>query len=135
MKKVVLTITLLALNFIPAFAQKIPVEITPVQKITTSNDKFLEGDYVDFKITGTDKIVRGLIVKYVENGFAGQEAQLTINQFRALNSDEKYSGTIFVKGCSHEFAGAFFIDIAQYIRGGEVKIIPDKDIFTIWREE
>ncbi len=137
MKKPLLIILLSILAFQPALAEKTAVEITPVKKITTSNDKFLEGDYVDFKIIGSDKLVRGLIVKYEENGFGGKEAVLVIDQFRALNSNDKYSGTLSITGNQHNGAGAVldFEEIAFYIRGGEVKIIPDKDIFTIWREE
>ena len=118
-------------------AERTAVEITPVEKITTSNDKFLEGDYVDFKIVGSDKLVRGLIVKYEENGFGGKEAVLVIDQFRAVNSDDKYSGTLSLRGNEHTGAGAVLDleEIAFYIRGGEIKILPDKDIFTIWREE
>lgn len=135
MKKSLLALLLSILTFLPAIAEKTAVEITPVEKITTSNDQFLEGDYVDFKVVGSDKLVRGLIVKYEENGFGGKEAVLVIEQFRAINSDDKYSGTLLIRGNQHNSAGAFWGDYALYIRGGEVKIIPDKDIFTIWREE
>lgn len=137
MKKSLLALLLSILTFLPATAQRTAVEITPVEKITTSNDQFLEGDYVDFKVIGSDKLVRGLIVKYEENGFGGKAAVLVIDQFRAVNSDDKYSGTLSLRGNEHNGAGAVLDleEIAFYIRGGEVKIIPDKDIFTIWREE
>ncbi|MCM1009728.1 MAG: hypothetical protein NC390_02460 [Fusobacterium sp.] len=137
MKKSLLMLILSLLTFLPATAEKTAVEITPVEKITTSNDKFLEGDYVDFKVVGSDKLVRGLIVKYEENGFGGKEAVLVIDQFRAVNSNDKYSGTLSISGNQHNGAAAVLGlgEIGEYIRGGEVKIIPDKDIFTIWREE
>lgn len=137
MKKSLIALLLSILTFLPATAQRTAVEITPVEKITTSNDKFLEGDYVDFKVVDSDKLIRGLIVKYEENGFGGKEAVLVIDQFRAVNSDDKYSGTLSLRGNEHNGAGAVLDleEIAFYIRGGEVKIIPDKDIFTIWREE
>lgn len=136
MKKSLLALLLSLLTFLPAMAERTAVEITPVEKITTSNDQFLEGDYVDFKVVGSDKLVRGLIVKYEENGFGGKEAVLVIDQLRAVNSDDKYSGTLSLHGNEHNIAGAFWgVDYAPYIRGGEVTIIPDKDIFTIWREE
>lgn len=135
MKKNALTLILFALSLAPAFAERVLVDITPVNKISTAKDEFLEGDYVDFKVVDTDKIVRGLIVKYQENGMAGKEAQLTIEDFRALNSDEKYSGTVFIRGNLHDGAMFFFTDLANLVRGGEVKALPDKDVFTIWREE
>ncbi len=135
MKKLTLTLILFALSFGPVLAERVLVDITPVKKISTSKDEFMEGDYVDFKVIGTDKIVRGLVVKYQENGMAGKEAQLTIENFRALNSDEKYSGTVFLRGNLHDGAMLFFTDLANLVRGGEVKAIPDKDIFSLWREE
>lgn len=135
MKKTLLALMLSILAFQPALAEKTAVVITPVKKITTSNDRFLEGDYVDFKVVGSDELVRGLIVKYEENGFGGKEAQLTIDQFRSLNTNEKYSGTIFLKGSTHDGVAAVLgLDlIADYVRGGEIKIIPNKDVFTLWR--
>lgn len=135
MKKLVLTFLLSLLTLSPAFAERTLIDITPLHKISTSQDEFLEGDYVDFKIVGTDKLIRGLIVKYQENGMAGKEAQLTIENFRALNSDEKYSGTVFLRGNLHDGAMFFFTDFANFVRGGEVKALPDKDVFSIWREE
>ena len=136
MKQCLLVIISLLLTLTPAFAEKTMVEITPTKKISTSDKNLTEGNYVDFKIVGTDKQIRGLITKYDENGFAGKEATLTIDHFRAINSDEKYEGTITLKGTEHNAAGTFIeylADLAIYIRGGEITIIPDKDIFTLWR--
>lgn len=135
MKKfaIALILTILACN--NAFAGKTLVNITPSKKITTSNDKLSEGDFVDFKVVGTDKKLRGLIVKYQENGLGGQEAILVIDQFRALNSDEQYEGTISISGNQHNGIMEFFADFTDFIRGGEVTILPDKDIFSIWRIE
>ena len=76
MKKFLLLFILasLPLSVTPAFAKKELVNITPVEKITTANDKVMEGDYVNFKIVNTDKILRGLVVKYEPNGMLGKEA-------------------------------------------------------------
>ena len=98
MKRFIITAIICTLSFLPALAERVLVDVTPVKKISTAKNEFLEGDFVDFRVVGTDKLVRGLIVKYQENGFAGKEAQLTIDNFRAINSNEKYSGTIFLRG-------------------------------------
>ncbi len=135
MKKIIFTILLSALVFVPAYAAKTEVLITPLEKVTTSDDNLLEGDFIDFRVVGTEKKLRGLIVKYEENGFCGKEAVLVMDQFRALNSDDKYSGTISINGNQHNGIMEFFADFMLYVRGGEVTIVPDKDTFSLWREE
>lgn len=132
MKKIVLLLALLSLS-LPAFAEKTEVLITPIEKITTAGKGISEGDYVDFKVVGTDKKLRGLVVKYQENGFGGKEAILVVDRFRALNSDDKYEGTISINGNQHNGVMEFFSGWALYVRGGEVKILPDKDVFSLWR--
>lgn len=118
----------------PVFAEKTMIQITPTKKITTSNPKLTEGDYVEFKIINTDKKLKGLITKYRENSFGGQNAILVIDQFQDPTSQEKYEGTISLSGDEHYFAVEwFFLDYAAFIRGGEVHIRPNKDVFTIWR--
>ena len=131
-KRVFFTFLFLALNILPTFA-KTEILVTPIEKITTANNSINEGDYIDFKVLGTDKKLRGLIVKYQENGFGGIEAILVVDQFRAINSDDNYEGTIAINGNQHNQIMEFFASWAIYIRGGEVTILPDKDIFTLWR--
>ena len=117
-----------------AFAQKIPVEITPKEKITTSC-QIAEGDYLEFKVLNSTDIVRGTVTKYEPNGFGGKEAILIIDDFRTLNSDNKYSGTIALNGNQHNQIMEFFSFLAQFVRGGEVTVLPDKDIFNLWVEK
>ncbi len=131
-KRIFFTFLFLALNILPTFA-KTEILVTPIEKITTANNSVNEGDYIDFKVLGSDKKLRGLIVKYQENGFGGIEAILVVDQFRAINSDDKYEGTIAINGNQHNQIMEFFASWAIYIRGGEVTILPDKDIFTLWR--
>ena len=133
MKKIVVTL-LIMLNIMPAFAQRELVSITPTAKVTTANDKYLEGDNIDFKVVGSDKILKGLVVEYVQNGFAGKVAVLVISNFVDKNTGEKYAGTIVLNGNPHnqimEFVGP-----ENFVRGGEVTIRPNKDVFELWREE
>lgn len=131
-----LILTIMSLNIAtPVFAKKELINVTPVKKITTAHDTVTEGDYVDFKIVNTDKIIRGLVVKYEPNGWLGKEASLVIDQFQALNSNEKFDGTISLNGNQHNDIMEFFTWIDLWVRGGEVTILPDKDIFGLWREE
>ncbi len=134
MKKIFFSMLLAIISCLPTFAEKTVVEITPIQKITTATNKLAEGDYVEFKILNSEDKIRGLIVRYQENGFGGQEAILVIDQFRAINSDKKYEGTLVINGNQHNGVMEWLLlDFATYVRGGEVTIRPNKDIFTIWR--
>lgn len=130
-----LAIAMVSLNITPAFAEKTIISITPVKKITTAKDVISEGDYVDFKVLDSDTVIRGLVVKYEQNSWLGKEAILVIDQFRSLDdTDEKFSGTLSLSGNQHNQAGEFLTWFDLWIRGGEVTILPDKDVFSLWRE-
>ncbi|MBO7672170.1 hypothetical protein J6S88_02050 [bacterium] len=129
-----LVLTILFCEEIPVFAQKTAVEITPVQKITTSK-RISEGDYLEFKVLNNKDIVRGVVSKYEPNGFAGKEAILVIDNFKSLNSDNKYCGTIALNGNQHNQIMDFFTVFAQYVRGGEITILPEKNVFELWMEK
>lgn len=135
MKKTVLFLMLAIslLNIAPAQAREL-INVTPTAKITTANDQINEGDYVNFKIVNTDKIISGLVVKYEPNGWLGQEAILVIDQFHPQEGNEKYSGTISLNGNQHNDIMDFFTWFALWVRGGEVTILPDRDVFGLWRE-
>ena len=132
-----LIIILLAFISLPVHATKTMVEITPVKKITTSDDKLMEGDYVYFKDIKTGEQIQGLITDLKPNGFTGQEASVTITQFQAIDSNNKYEGSITIKGDEHKGVMSFYQwfigSLGELIRGGEVHIRPNKDVFTIWR--
>lgn len=122
------------LSNLDASSGKELVQITPVEKITTSHDKISEGDFVNFKIINTNTNVRGLITKYEPNGWLGKEAILVIDQFYTPETGEKYIGTICLQGNEHNQVMEFFTWIDLWVRGGEVTILPNKNIFSLWRE-
>lgn len=140
MKKLLLLITaIISFTFNPAFAvkEKTLITVTPLKKLTSSSKFLSEGDYVDFKEIETGDTIRGLITHYEENGFAGKEAVVVIEQFKALNSDKKISGNITLTGNAHSQSMEFLSAIAElctYVRGGEVTIRPNKDFFNLWSE-
>lgn len=121
------------------------LQVTPIKKVTTSNENLLEGDVVEFKViesTLPEKIKKGDIVSgyityYEPNGFAGKEAILHIEQFQTSNG-YKLNGMIFAKGNQHnqimEFKETLGIP-ALWMRGGEVNLIPKKDVFLLYPEK
>ena len=133
MKNIVkIFISLLLFNSLPCFATQEIVRITPVCKVTTANDKYQEGDNVAFRVINSDEIVDGLIVKYEPNGFAGKVAILVIDNFRSRNNGQKYYGTISLTGNPHDQIMEF-IGPENFVRGGEVTIKPNRDVFDLWR--
>jgi len=136
MKKVcgILILTIIFGGLQSVFAQKIPVEITPKEKITTSK-QISEGDYLEFKVLNSTDVIRGTITKYEPNGFGGKEAILIIDDFRTLNSDNNYYGTIVLNGNQHNQVMEFFSFLAEFVRGGEVTVLPEKNVFNLWMEK
>lgn len=121
------------------------IKVTPVKKITTSNENLLEGDIVEFKVIDSTlpekikkgDIVSGYITYYEPNGFAGKEATLHIEQFQTAKGD-KLDGMIYAKGDQHnqimEFKETLGIP-AIWLRGGEVNLIPKNDVFLLYMEK
>lgn len=142
MKKIFLFLTLFFV--MPAFSQQIKVEVTPTSKITTATERIQEGDYLDFKLVDDcllhkkGEIVSGLVKDYVPNGFAGEHAQLLIENFEFENGD-KLNGYIMLQGNKHHtlehFIDGFLNSCSLMLRGGEVKILPNKDKFILYMEK
>ncbi|MDR1167680.1 MAG: hypothetical protein LBK53_02155 [Heliobacteriaceae bacterium] len=124
-------------------AQKIPLKITPDQKISTCNNEIQIGDEIVFRtVNGNEYIPKGTkvtgVVDYVtENGWWLDNAQIDFKTFKigskiinhpvSINGFEilKYKGS--PKAQFFNYAGTVF-------RGKEIEIIPEKDNvqFTIW---
>lgn len=128
-----------------AIASEYIIQVTPVKKITTSGEKLLEGDNIDFRVINStlpqkikiNDIVSGYVTYYEPNGFAGKEAMLHIEQFNSADGT-KLNGMIFAKGNQHnqimEFKETIGIP-ALWLRGGEVSLIPEKDVFLLYLEK
>lgn len=132
-----------------SFAKEIPVNIKPLYKITTSNVNLQEGDKVDFVTTddilagsqlyikkGT--LVSGVITSIEENGFLYQPATLYADNFVTENADGKIvklKGIIYKKGNDHWMLTQFIPAPLPVLRGGEVQIKPQKDVFTLILED
>lgn len=116
---------------ISAFAEEVPIVLTPVHKISTANKNLMEGDVLEFKDVNTGEIITGVLKELKPNGFAGEQASIYIDNFKYKDSDKPLSGEVFVKGGEHkkhqEFANNVSIGTTSVlIRGGEVILQPDK---------
>lgn len=134
MLKKILLICLLLTGI--SFAEEVPVTITPVNKITTSDKSLQEGSLLEFKDIKTEEIITGIIKEITPNGFEGQNASLLIDNFKYKNSTKKLNGQLFVKGGEHkkyqDMAEAGIVPVVGIIRGGEVVLKPDKTKITVF---
>ena len=131
-----------------ASANEIPVKITTVYKLTTSNYKLCEGDSVEFvfledvklnssEIIKIEQKVNGTVTSREENGFLWLVANIYIEYFYRIDSTgkrQKLNGVIYKKGTNHDVITGFFELFMIPIRGGEAEIIPIKDNFIIHAE-
>ena len=98
-----------------------------------------EGDYVDFKIIeGAGKfqkgsIVTGIVTSLEENGFAGKEANVLIENFKC--NEEPVYGEIYLHGNVHkklnDFVDSSFSGFPIWMRGGEVVARPGEQEFLL----
>lgn len=134
MLKKILLICLLLTGI--SFAEEVPVTITPVNKITTSNKSLQEGSLLEFKDIKTEEIITGIIKEITPNGFEGQNASLLIDNFKYKNSAKTLNGQLFIKGGEHkkyqDMAEAGIVPVVGIIRGGEVVLKPDKTKITVF---
>lgn len=126
-------------------ADEIPVNIKPINKITTSNINLQEGDSVSFAIQedifvnsklfikkGTP--VNGTIISIENNDYLYKPATLYADKFvtQDVNGQRvKLKGIIYKKGNDHWMITQFILFPLTILRGGEVQIKPEKDIFTL----
>lgn len=146
-KKILILTCLLNISLV-AYSKEIPVYITPAKKISTADLRLREGDYVDFKIIedveGLKKgaIVTGLVTSLVENDCRGENAELFLEEFYAIQNDKKVDlkGVLYLKGNPHsdimDFGDAPFVGfIFAFVRGGEVNAFPDKNKYILYLEK
>lgn len=92
MKKVFLSLLFTMIFIMPAFAEKIPVRLTPSQVISTKTDLIEVGDAISFKVVNdvyvNDKIyikkntpVYGIVDFVHGNGWAGDSAEIKFKRF------------------------------------------------------
>lgn len=148
MKKLFLLVILLFIGK-TSIAKEIPVNIKPVNKITTSNVNLQEGDNANFMIKDDIFInsklylkksapVSGIITSLEENDYQYKPATLYIDNFVVKdvnNKTVKLKGIIYKKGNDHWMITQFIPIPLMILRGGEVQIKPKKDVFTLILED
>ena len=119
---------------VPVFSEEIPVTITPTKKISTSNDKLEVGDVVEFRDVKTNEIILGTVREIKNNGIAGVQASLLINNFKYKSNGKVLSGELYVKGSEHEVYQEFsnYFGASAWVRGGEVILLPGKTQLTVF---
>ncbi len=143
---IILAILFVMIVASPSFSY-VEVKIKPAEKISTSNPDVQEGNFANFivaenvfyknKLTikkGTP--VQGLITYVEHNGFGGQNAKITIEQFEVVDVSDrklKLTGSVFKSGAAHE--GFLEFLPLEWARGGEVQIKPSKDSFKLFLKE
>ncbi len=149
LKKVIaLTLIFIQIFSVEAFAKTIAIKLTPDTIISTSKDKYQEGDNITLKTTedifnnknliikkGT--IAEGLITSLKPNDFVSVPAEIYAEQFKIKDINGKIlhlNGIIDKKGRDHHLFNQFLPFIIGFERGGEVFITPNKDIFTLYLE-
>lgn len=133
----------------PVFAKDLPIQVVPESKITTSSFNLKEGDDISFVVAKDIYIdsklyfkkgekVTGLITSLVDNGFNCQEASIYIENFHLKNIHNEninLSGIVYRKGHDHSMLIQFIPILYPFVRGGEVQILPEKDVFTLYMDE
>lgn len=127
-----------------AQAQTETIKVTPAETIsTTRKNQLNEGDFVNFKVVEDyetikkDEIVTGVVTSIEENGFAGKEAQVLIENFK--HNNEPLYGEIYLHGNVHkklnEFVDSSFSGFPIWMRGGEVIARPNEQTFLLYTRE
>jgi len=148
-KKLLLIFLLTVFTHSIAFSQEIPVKVETLVKISTSDVKMQEGDDIIFVVAddvflngklyikkGTN--ASGIITSLVNNGFTCQEASIYAENFKVKTVKGvtvKLSGIVYKKGRNHWMLTQFIpteMTVGNFIRGGEVEIMPQKDVFTLY---
>lgn len=130
------------------FAKTIPVQIKPAEKISTAGSKVQEGDIVSFVIVNdvyqssklyikSGEKVSGTITGLKPNNFLYEPAEIYIENFSTKDltgKSVKLSGIIFRKGNDYGNITQFIPFPCFAIKGGQVRLKPKKDVFTLYLE-
>lgn len=153
MKKILsLFILVVILNNCPAFAEKIPVRITPTQIISTHHDEVVLNDWIEFETVSDvykDKklyIKEGTpvigVVDFVhENGFENDLAEIKFQTFyvKDVNNNKitiSYPLTLNQRVVVKDnFKKLVKLNITSFFRGSEIFIEPDTKVFNIFIEQ
>lgn len=131
-----------------ALAKEVPISVSSLSKVTTSNIELKEGDSLDFSVAKDFYLgsklylkkgekVSGIITTLEPNGFACVPASLYVENFNSKSADGEpvsLSGVIYQQGKTHWMLTQFIPILPEIIRGGEVQI-KKGDVFTLYFED
>lgn len=139
----ILLLLYLFLNIQAAYTKEVAVEVTPAVKITTCDETLQEGDLVKFYVINDvawlkkGDIVTGTVTNLETNGFMGKSAQILIENFTV--NGKKLQGNVYVSGNEHkkyqDYVDNVFSSHSWLIRGGEVNMIPNKNVYILYWEQ
>lgn len=146
-KKFILIVIIFVLGQ-SVFAKSIPVQIKPVEKISTAGSKVQEGDVVDFVVLNdvyqgsklyikSGEKVSGTITNLKQNNFLYEPAEIYIEDFLTKDSAEKpvkLDGVIYKKGNDFGMITQFIPFPCFALKGGQARLRPNKDVFTLYLE-
>lgn len=144
-------VILLYLFVAPAFAEKIPVRITPLQLISTNHDEVEVGDWINFEtayetyLNGKLYIAKNTpvigVVDFVHpNGWGGDKAEIWVSEFNTKDVNNKHLEIIYpikIKNNINNYKSikqCFYFYFLGSIRGSEVFIEPDTKTYNIFIE-
>lgn len=155
MIKKMVFISLLFVFTMPAFAEKIPVKITPIQVISTHHDELEVGDKIEFEIVNDvykdnklllkkGSAITGIVDFVHPNGWFGDEANVKLINFSTADANDKkveISYPVNIKGgivrseTKQYWIRYFFNYLGFIIRGAEISVEPDTKIYNIFIEQ
>lgn len=159
MKRSIVFALMLTIFFcLPAFAEKIPVRLTPLQVVSTKNDTIEVGDAISFRVVNdvyeNDKLLFkkgsnafGIVDFIHNNGWGGDSAEIKFAKFVIKNANGEKTiidYPVDIKGITEKanasrqnvvyYLTTFFDGILFVIRGSEIYIEPDTMVFNIFIE-
>lgn len=137
------------------FSKEIVVKVVPEREISTADRSLQEGDdinlitsedvYVDSKLfIKKGEQVQGVVTSLVDNDFTCQSASIYAENFKVKTVDGKtvkLNGIVYKNGRNHNYVTQYIPDnlgaanLFFFIRGGEAKIVPNKDSFTLYLDD
>lgn len=152
MKKLFLILCLLFFSAQIANAEKIPINITPIQVISTHNDKIEVGDWIKFKVVNDiyynekiyinkDTIITGIVDSVHENGIIADNAEVVFKQFALRDVNNKLIKINYTLTLNRDNAECYGLGykIKKYIgfifKGNEIYVKPEITTYNLFLEK
>ena len=152
MKKLIFSLILIVITFLPAFAEKIPVKLMPLQLLSTEHDEIDVGDWIEFMVVNDvyakDKCVlkKGShiigVVDFVNpNGWGDDDAEIRFKEFKVADCSGKnceINSSLKIKIEDEDadtIARKLWYYVIRPVRGAEIFIEPDAKTFNIFIEQ